>query len=99
MNDNRIAVSASDMEQNASDAPMAEKEATGSHPPYDIAVHSVRKRLADIDGISAKAAIDGIVKAGILPDDSAKYIKSITYTQEKGEPEKTIINIKGLARE
>jgi len=39
--------------------------------------------LADCDGISAKAAIDGIVKAGILRADTAQAIKEITYSQEK----------------
>ena len=56
-------------------------------------IHSIRKRLADPDGISAKAAIDGIVKAGLLEDDSAQHIKEITYSQEKGSEEKTIITI------
>jgi peroxiredoxin len=62
--------------------------------PYDCHVHCVRKRLADVDGISAKAAIDGIVKAKLLSDDSAKVIKSFKVTQEKcdtTEQEKTVI--------
>ena len=57
-------------------------------------MHSIRKRLTDADGVSAKAAIDGLVLAGILPDDSPKYVKEVTYSQEKGDPEKTIIEIK-----
>jgi len=54
-------------------------------------VHSVRKRLADIDGISAKAVIDGLIHAGLLVDDSAAFIKSIRFTQEKGKVEKTTL--------
>lgn len=59
-----------------------------------IHVHSKRTRLADPDGISAKAVIDGLTKAGILPDDSAKFIEEITYSQEitKNDDE-TIIDI------
>ena len=96
MDENNIAICVANVEQNSSYAPMAEEEAKGHHPPYDILVHSIRNRAADIDGISAKAAIDGLVHAGILGDDSAKWVKSIKYTQEKGKEEKTIIDIIGL---
>ena len=50
---------------------------------YDLYVHSHRKRLADIDGLSAKAVIDGCIKSGLLADDSPKHIKSITFSQSK----------------
>lgn len=73
---------------------MAEEKNKRQDSRYDITVHSVRKRLGDVDGTSAKAAIDGLVKGGILPDDCAKYVKSIKYTQEKckkEEQERTII--------
>ena len=60
---------------------------------FSLHIHSIRKRLADPDGISAKAAIDGIVKAGLLEDDSTKEIKEIIYSQEKGDEEKTIITL------
>lgn len=93
MNENRTTVSTADLEPNTGNAPMAAKEVARPDPPYDLHVHSVRKRLADIDGISAKAAIDGLVKAGIIGDDSAKWIRKISYSQEKGAKEKTIITI------
>jgi hypothetical protein len=51
--------------------------------PVNIHIHSKRYRLADADGISAKAVIDGIVKANLLADDSPKYVESVTYSQEK----------------
>ena len=70
---------------------MAKKKTARPNPRYDIHIHSRRKRLADSDGISAKAAIDGIVKTGILPDDSAKYVRNVSYSQEKGDPETTTI--------
>jgi len=62
--------------------------------PVSCNIHSVRKRLADVDGVSAKAAIDGLVLAGVLYDDDPSHVKEVTYSQEKGEPEKTIITIK-----
>jgi hypothetical protein len=61
-----------------------------------IHVHSKRKRLVDADGVSAKAAIDGLVIAGVLEDDSNKYVKEVSYSQEKiqkGEEEEAIIEV------
>ena len=54
-------------------------------------VHSKRKRLADIDGCSVKAALDGVVKSGILGDDSAEYVEKISFTQENYKNEETIL--------
>jgi Holliday junction resolvase RusA-like endonuclease len=56
-------------------------------------VLSVRKRLTDADGVSAKYAIDALIKAGILIDDSPQYVKEVSFGQEKGKNEKTIIFI------
>jgi hypothetical protein len=58
-----------------------------------IHVHSRRRRLADPDGISAKAAIDGLRLGGLLIDDSAKYVKSVTFSQELSERDETIIGL------
>lgn len=55
-----------------------------------------RHRKCDPGGISHKAAIDGIVDAGILRDDSAKEIEEIRERQEEiptGKPETTVITI------
>ena len=51
--------------------------------PVFVTVHSARNRRADFDGVSVKAVIDACVKAKVLKDDSSKYCKSITFTQEK----------------
>jgi hypothetical protein len=56
-------------------------------------IHSKRKRLTDTDGISFKAAIDGICAAGILSNDSASIINKITSSQEISKNEETIIDI------
>ncbi len=62
-------------------------------PPVTIFVHSIRKRMCDMDGISAKAVIDGLVKEGVLWDDNPCFVKEVRFTQEKGKEEKTIITI------
>ena len=82
-----------DMESFVSDVAYGQKGCQAQNPRYSIHIHSKRKRLADPDGISAKAAIDGIVRAGLLPDDSHDYIKEITFSQEKSQTNETIIEI------
>jgi hypothetical protein len=75
---------------------MATKKVTRLDSPCGLHIHSRRHRLADSDGISAKACIDGLVLAGLLEDDSPKYVKWVTYSQEKiskKEDEETIITI------
>ena len=68
MDEDNTPIPSADMEQTASNAPLAKEEAKRFDAPVSIHVHSVRKRLTDADGISAKAAIDGLVHAGILKD-------------------------------
>lgn len=51
--------------------------------PVVITVTSYRNRLCDADGISAKAAIDGLVHSGLLPDDSPEYVREVRHRQEK----------------
>lgn len=62
--------------------------------PVRVSFHSIRQRLPDMDNLSGKAVLDGIVKAGILQDDSAKQIpERPIHTAEIGKEEKTIITI------
>ena len=62
--------------------------------PVNVHFHSLRRRLADADAISGKAALDAIVDYGILTDDSPEYVKAVSYSQEKTKgQEKTIITI------
>jgi len=91
---NRATIPIANMEPNVSYASLATKSITRLTSPISIHVHSIRKRLTDVDGISAKAVIAGLVHSGILIDDSPIYVKEVTYSQEKGKIEKTIITIK-----
>lgn len=58
-----------------------------------IHIHSKRKRLTDADGISAKAAIDGLVHGGLLQDDSTEFVQEVSYSQAKSTDEETVIEI------
>lgn len=39
----------------------------------------IKSRIADLDGRFAKNIIDGMVKAGTIPDDNVKYIQKIVH--------------------
>lgn len=91
----RITYPFADMEQNTGNGPMEKKPALPFDSPVRIHIHSIRKRLVDPDGISAKAAIDGLIHAGVLRDDSAAEVKEVSYSQEAGAEEKTILAITG----
>ncbi len=56
-------------------------------------IHSKRRRLTDADGVSAKAAIDGLVHGGLLQDDSPEFVQEVSYSQAKAKEEETIIEI------
>jgi len=63
---------------------------------YALRFVHYRKRKVDPDNLSTKAFIDGVVRGGILPDDTAKYIDSIGHSQVlilEGENERTIMRI------
>ena len=92
-NSHNSTVPVTDLESGSCDAPLAKKETSGYAPRACLHIHSYRKRLTDPDGVSAKAVIDGIVKAGLLPDDSTEYIAQVSYGQEKATEEKTIITV------
>ncbi len=64
-----------------------------------ITIVSFRMRLADSDGISAKAAIDGLVHAGVILDDSPQHVEEVRYKQVKvatKEQQKTQIIIEAV---
>lgn len=90
---NRAADTAADVERIARDAPVAEEEGSRFYSRVRIGIISYRKRLADPDGVSAKAAIDGLVRAGILGGDSSEFVEEVWYRQEKSKEEKTVIVI------
>jgi Holliday junction resolvase RusA-like endonuclease len=92
-NTDHSAVPASDVERAITKANIRKPENQQKDQRVSIHVHSIRARLVDSDGVSAKAAIDGLVASGILKDDCAKYVAETTYSQQVGSPERTIIDI------
>ena len=51
------------------------------------------KRRRDIDNLSVKEIIDGLVRAGIIKDDCDKYVKEIRKRIIRGDDNKVVIKI------
>ena len=91
-----IALQVADLEPITKHESVGKKKARRAPTPCRIGVHSIRKRLADPDGISCKAVLDGLTEAGVIADDDAKNVKGLSFTQEAGEEDETIITIEFL---
>lgn len=61
--------------------------------PVHIKVTAYRKRVIDASNCNAKLLEDGLVKAGILKDDSPKYVDSMTTRCVKSDQEYVEIEI------
>jgi hypothetical protein len=83
VNHNHAAGQAADVELPASRQSVAAGKGAAFDSRVSITIVSYRSRLADADGISAKAAIDGLVMCGILADDTTKEISEVRYRQVK----------------
>jgi hypothetical protein len=95
----RVADSFAYLESLAGSKPLAEGKAAAFNTRVRITIVSFRVRLADSDGISAKAAIDGLVHAGVIQDDSSKFVEEVAYRQikvAKEEQQKTQIIIEAV---
>lgn len=80
--------------QVAAQLPVAIDESKTFTTPVRVSFHSIRQFACDSDAVWIKAALDGIIKAGVLPDDSKEWIPERPQcTEEIGKEEKTIITI------
>ncbi len=63
--------------------------------------HQKGGRLQDVGACNpaVKAAIDGIVDAGVLPDDSPKYMKSLIFLAPQNDRNSLVIYIRGAKKE
>ena len=89
-----------DLESNTGDEAQGPDEIKAFTQAVRLDFVHYRYKLADPDGLSVKAVIDGIVEAGLLRDDSAKEIDSISHKQVKisrKEEERTVLTIEEVA--
>jgi hypothetical protein len=63
--------------------------------------HQKGGRLQDVGACNpaVKAAIDGIVDAGVLPDDSSRYMKSLIFLPPQNDRNSLVIYIRGARKE
>jgi hypothetical protein len=72
-----------DVERAAGNEPIRAGKGPAFGSRCSITIVSYRTRLCDADGISAKAAIDGLTHCGVLQDDSPKEVSEVSYRQVK----------------
>lgn len=63
--------------------------------------HQKGGRLQDVGACNpaVKAAIDGIVDAGVLPDDSPQYMKSLIFLTPQNDRNSLVLYIRGARKE
>lgn len=71
------------LERLVGDEPLETCRRAAFDTPVSIRIDSYRCRLCDVDGISGKAVIDGLVLAKIIADDTTKEVKEVLYSQTK----------------
>lgn len=72
-----------DLERTVGNEPIQAGKGPAFDTPVSIRVHSYRCRLCDVDGISSKALIDGLVLTNIIADDSTKEVVEVLFKQTK----------------
>ncbi|AMV30866.1 hypothetical protein VN12_02035 [Pirellula sp. SH-Sr6A] len=79
----RVADRIAYLERIAGDESLATRKGPAFSSRVRITIVSYLARLRDADGTSGKAAIDGLVHAGVIADDSPKYVEEVCYRQVK----------------
>ena len=79
----RVADCIAYLERIAGDEPLEASKGPAFNSRVRITIVSYLARLRDADGTSGKAAIDGLVHAGVIADDSPKYVEEVCYRQVK----------------
>jgi len=89
---NRPAVPVANVERYPRHEAKATAKVKEIHSRVCIAVHHRSRRAADATGRAHKWAVDGLVRGGLLIDDSPAYVAEIKETFEIGK-DQTIIEI------
>ena len=92
----RPARQATNLERTTCDESLATCGRAAFDSPVSIRIDSYRCRLCDVDGISGKALIDGLVLAKIIADDTTKEVKEVLFSQTKVKnktEEKVIVTV------
>jgi len=71
------------LERTVGNEPIQAGKSPAFDSPVSIRVHSYRCRLCDVDGVSGKALLDGLVHANVIADDSTKEVVEVLFQQTK----------------
>jgi Holliday junction resolvase RusA-like endonuclease len=71
------------LERTAGDESIQKGKGPAFDSPVSIRIHSYRCRLCDVDGVSGKALLDGLVHANVIADDSTKEVVEVLFKQTK----------------
>lgn len=72
-----------DLERTVGDEQVRTSKGPAFDSPVSVRVHSYRCRLCDVDGVSGKALLDGLVHANVIADDSTKEVVEVLFKQTK----------------
>jgi crossover junction endodeoxyribonuclease RusA len=63
--------------------------------------HQKNGRLQDVGACnpSVKAAVDGLIDAQVLPDDSPEFVRSIVFLPPKKGKDSLVIHLRGVRKE
>ena len=67
-----------------------------------VTITSYRRRLIDVDNLSAKAIVDSLRDNRLLVDDSPEWVEAVTVEQfkiAKGETPRTVVTIEDANKE
>ena len=88
---------ASNKEPDIRNQQVAKKKAERPYTPIgqrvSIKYTSYRSRLPDSDNTETKYFTDALVLAGILEDDSPKYVRKVSHEEIQSSEERTVIEI------
>jgi hypothetical protein len=87
---------ATNLERVTSDESLETRGRAAFDSLVSIRIDSYRIRLADVDGISAKAVLDGLVLAKVIANDTTKEVKEVLFSQTKvknKDEEKVIVTV------
>lgn len=93
---------ATDMECTACDEPIQTRGGAAFDTPVSIRISSYRCRLADVDGLSAKAVLDALVLARVIANDTTKEVTEVLFSQTKVKDkseEKVIVTVERVNNE
>jgi hypothetical protein len=79
---------------------LTEMRASLMFSPWNVEPHQKGGRSQDVGACNpaVKAAIDGLVDAGILPDDSPEFVRSLVFLPPLKDKNSLVIYIRGAKK-